>query len=157
MGKLAAREVEAARRDNGEGSSRSDGVAVRAWLTPRFRRRVEQWQKPPLQAWSRLARHDLLLRPVSSESLAAAQPHAPTRTPVLVSCCSTGLKARGLPAGCLPRARARMRTACGAACSTCKPPWPSCPRAKASWVATSSDRKLQLRVAGKRRRYFDFF
>ena len=117
-------------------SDRRESVA-RATLPTQ---RVEQWQKPSLQAWSRLARHVLLLLPVSSNSLATAQPHAPTHTPVHGVMLWHGPQGSG-PACRLPAAR--MRTACGAACSTCKPPWPSCPRAKASlfWLIVTFYKK----------------
>ena len=96
-------------RDNGEGSSRSDGVAVRAWLTPRFRRRE----------WSSGRSHRSKLGAGWRGMICFSGPSRPTHlpqrnhmrpcTPVLVSCCSTGLKARGLPAGCLPRDENGMR------------------------------------------------
>ena len=117
--------------------------------------RVEQWQKPPLQAWSRLARHDLLLRPVSSDSLAAAQPHAPTRTLVHGVMPWHGPQGSG-PACRLPAARMRERHAPPhAAPASLHGLHVQGPRPR--WVATDSARKLQLRFAEKRRRYFDFF
>ena len=66
--------------DSGEGSSRSDGVAVRAWLTPRFRRREWSVAEATAPSLEQAGEAYLLLRPVSSDSPAAAQPHAPTRT-----------------------------------------------------------------------------
>ena len=91
-------------RDNGEGSSRSDGVAVRAWLTPRFRRRE----------WSSGRSHRSKLGTGWRGMICFSGPSRPTHLPqrnhmrphahrCMVSCRGTGLKARGVPAGCLPR------------------------------------------------------
>ena len=70
MGKAAARELEAAGTTARAGQKRwSRRESVARAIIPT--QRVEQWQKPSLQACSRLARHVLLL-PVSSDSLASA-------------------------------------------------------------------------------------
>ena len=101
MGKAAARELEAAGTTARAGQKRwSRRESVARAIIPT--QRVEQWQKPLLQACSRLARHVLLL-PVSSDSLARATTRTNAHTGCMVSCCGTGLKARGLPVGCLSR------------------------------------------------------
>ena len=88
-------------RDNGEGSSRSDGVAVRAWLTPRFRRR--EWSsgrshRSKLGAgWRGMICFSGPSRPTHLPQRNHMRPHAHR---CMVSCRGTGLKARGLPAGC---------------------------------------------------------
>ena len=114
-------------RDNGEGSSRSDGVAVRAWLTPRFRRRE----------WSSGRSHRSKLGAGWRGMICFSGPSRPTHLPQrnhmrprAHRCwCHAVARASRLGA-CLQAACRAMRTACGAACSTCKHPWPSCPRAK---------------------------
>ena len=82
----------------------AEAIAVRAWLEPHSRRRELSSGK------SHRSRLGAGWRGMSCFSCPSRPTHLPQRNHMrprthrcMVSCCGTGLKARGLPAGCLPR------------------------------------------------------